>query len=544
MSFSLKTPDDVLRSNLALSVIALVFLGWFAGVFVLYDLPRSLIVPGLWQAAKNTLDTPSLWVGPAVGFAIGCFAFAYFVSRYENHYGGAQFIKRLRGPKMVNPRVLSAMTKKGDGQLRFAGIPVPKEVESTQFFIGGSTGSGKSVAISDYIESALRRGDRLICVDPDGGFMRYFYRHGDLILNPFDKRGQGWSIFNEIRNSFDCEQYAISMIPRSPDLNQESWNSMARTIVSETLSVLLAQGSATTERLVHWLTIASNEQLKALLAGTPAAGCFHGAEDTLASIRTVLTQYITPHKYLSPGDFSFRDWLDNGKGSLWITWREDMLQALKPLISCWVDVTCASVLSMPEDRDRRMHLVCDELDSLEKLNYIIDAATKGRKKGLRIMPGIQSLSQLNGTYGNDDALTLRNCFRSSAMFGIGELDTYTAEEFSRGLGEHTVVRKSPSTTAGSAGARVSMTHRQDTERIVSPAEIHLLRNLTGYVKLAGNYPIARVAMKYKKRDVVIEAIVMADEFQDKPQERNRLFIDGHAALVDDDGVIDMAGQQR
>ena len=55
-----------------------------------------------------------------------------------------------------------------------------------------------------YIGSAQERGERTICIDPDGGFMRHFFRPGDVILNPFDARGQGWSVFNEIRSSFDC----------------------------------------------------------------------------------------------------------------------------------------------------------------------------------------------------------------------------------------------------------------------------------------------------------------------------------------------------
>lgn len=520
MAHGQRTPDDALRGWLAVSALALSLAGWLAGVALYYRMPASLLARGIWFAAIATPGIPLLWIGPLCGLLVGIAVFALGVRYYANHFGGAAFVARLRGPRMVSQHVLASKTRSGRGQLRFAGIPVPHATESTQFFVGGSTGTGKSVCIGDYVESALARGDRMVCIDPDGASMRYFFSQGDRILNPFDKRSQGWSIFNEIRTSFDCEQYAISLIPRSPSTEQETWNSMGRTIVSETLTVLLSQGQGTTERLVHWLTAASNDDLKALLAGTPAVGCFHGATDTLASIRTVLTQYITPHKYLPSGDFSFRDWLDEGGSTLWITWREDMLQALKPLISCWVDVTCASVLSMPENPARRMHLVCDELDSLEKLNYIIDAATKGRKKGLRIMPGVQSLAQLNNTYGREDALTLRNCFRSSFLCGIGELDTYTAEEFSRGLGEHTVLRRVPSRGAGRNG---TISHRQDTERMVSPAEFHLLPNLTGYVKLAGDHPLARVTLKYKTRPLVAAPILMADAFQGRPQGEGLLF---------------------
>jgi len=162
---------------------------------------------------------------------LGMLIFAACAKRYVNHFGGSVFVTRLRGPRMVGQKVLASQTR-----------------ENTQFFVGGSTGTGKSVCISDYIESAVARGDRIICVDPDGASMRYFCKSGDVVLNPFDKRSQGWSIFNEIRTSFDCEQYAISLIPRSPSTEQETWNSMGRTIVSETLTVLLRQGARCTPR--------------------------------------------------------------------------------------------------------------------------------------------------------------------------------------------------------------------------------------------------------------------------------------------------------
>ena len=508
-----RSPDDAMRGWLAVATFLLILGGWLAGFFLYFQMPKNMIFKGLWYGIIATPANPMLWIGPFTGLLLGVALFIYGSVRWTNKFGGAEYIRHLRGPRMVNQYGLRSRTKRGKNQLRFMNTPVPKEVESTHFLVGGSTGTGKSQCIAGYVESAQARGDRIICIDPDGGFMRHFYKPGDVILNPFDARGQGWSVFNEIRSSFDCEQYAISMIPRSPSTEQESWNSMARTIVSETLHVLIQNNEISTDRLVHWLTSASNRDLQRLLAGTPAEGCFHGAEETLASIRVVLTQYVTPHKYLSSGVFSFRDYLEKGEGNIWVTWRQDQLQALKPLISCWTDVICAAVLSMPEDRDRGLHLVCDELDSLEKLNYLVDAATKGRKKGFRILPGVQSLAQLRRTYGGDDALTLRNSFRSVALFGVAEMDTYTAEEFSKGLGEHTVIRRNDSVSVGGrGGSRGTTGTRQDSERVVSPAEIHLLPNLTGYLKFAGNYPIAKVRMHYTARPDVIEPMVMAEQY--------------------------------
>nr|GFD14127.1 hypothetical protein [Tanacetum cinerariifolium] len=207
-------------------------------------------------------------------------------------------------------------------------------------------------------------------------------------------------------------------IPRAPSTEQEQWNAMARTIVAETMGVLWRRAEATTDRLHYWLVEASNADLGQLLQNTPAAGMFHGADETLGSVRTVLTRYIAAHKYLEPPAddeiaFSIRDWLEQGTGNLWITWREDMLPALKPLINCWIDVICQSSLSSNVDNATDMHLVIDETDSLDKLNYLVIAATKARKHKLHIACGFQSYAQLDETNGKNDALTLRNSLKNS-----------------------------------------------------------------------------------------------------------------------------------
>ena len=86
-----------------------------------------------------------------------------------------------------------------------------------------------------------------------------------------------------------------------------------------------------------------------------------------------------------------------------------------------------------------------------------------------------------------------------------------------------MLRRAPSVSVGTAGGKGTLSHRQDTERLVSPAEFHLLPNLTGYVKLAGDYPIARVSLRYRRRPVVVDPMLMADGFNDRPQQENLLF---------------------
>lgn len=94
-------------------------------------------------------------------------------------------------------------------QLRIMNVPVPTSVEDLHCNVVGSTGTGKSQVIVGYIESAHKRGDRILCADPNGGFMQSLWKQADTILNPFDARGQHWSLFNEIRTAYDVEQYSV-----------------------------------------------------------------------------------------------------------------------------------------------------------------------------------------------------------------------------------------------------------------------------------------------------------------------------------------------
>ena len=522
MSAGSRRYDDRHKGLMFLLVLLGSVGAWFWAAQRLYTLPHDQLARALYYAALSTPHTPLLWVPTTLAFIYGMIVFAVLAVYFRSGFEGADFAIFLRGATMASPAQLRDLTRNWfRPQLILGGIPVPIKIESQHYSFTGSTGSGKSQAIAEYIESALARGkprwyrpwakpERIVCVDPNGAFMEKFYQPGDIIINPFDERSRSWGIYNEIRVPFDVELFAVSVIPKSPSTEQEVWNAMARTITAEVMLKLWRLNRGTTDHLVYWLTMAPNEQLQEMLADTAAAGMFHGAEETLGSVRTVLTRYITPHKFLAAietaqKEFSFRDWLDNGAGNVWITWREDQLSALKPLISCQFDVLCAAALSAPANRKRpATHLVADELDSLEKLNYVVQAGTKGRKHKLYIAAGFQSYAQLDDTNGKQAALTLRNSFRNTLSFDIADMDTYTAGEISKGLGEHEVIRKRET-----GGKNPTTTYDKEREPLVMPSQIHNLPDLTGYVKLSGRHPIARVTLQYKDRPKVIEPIVMA-----------------------------------
>jgi type IV secretory pathway TraG/TraD family ATPase VirD4 len=203
-----------------------------------------------------------------------------------------------------------------------------------------------------------------------------------------------------------------------------------------------------------------------------------------------------------------RRWLESGKGSLYITWREDMAQALRPLISTWFDVLVSSLLSLPPSDERLVWFFLDELASMERLSSLEDGLTKGAKHGGRFVCGLQSTAQLDDIYTRDKAVVLRSCFRNLLVLNIPNTDPATAEEYSKGLGEWEFIRNEKSHAHNwHRGNTVTYTKRHVRERAVMPSEIHKLPDLTGYLKLAGDYPIAKVKLKPKDYPVRNRAIV-------------------------------------
>lgn len=477
-------------------LVVLPVVAWLSMAAWRYGIDRP-VAHGLARIAKLTPRDDFLIGALVLGLVAGFFLADWLVRRFDTQFGGAAFKRFLRGTRMISQRSLRKLTAEpGKAQVLVAGTPIPTWLETLHLLVAGATGTGKTVGIAQIIETLLRRGDRAIIVDPNGAFLSRFYFPGDVVLNPFDKRSEAWSIFNELRDEYDFKRYALSVVPEGLTDEAEEWNGYARLLFQAATRKMAQRGNTTVVHLIKLLTAESEDTLKEFLADTEAEGLFVGAKEALSSARFILAKYLDPHRYLKEGGaFSIRRWLeDESGGNLYITWREDMLEALKPLVSTWVDILCTSILSLPESPDRRLWTVIDELDSLQKLPSLEDALTKGRKHGLRIVAGIQSTAQLERTNGEKDATVLRSCFRSILVLGGGRSDSKTAEDLSKSLGEHEVERETQGESSNDRGGSRSRTTRIERERVVMPSEIQSLPELTGYLGFAGELPIARVEL--------------------------------------------------
>jgi hypothetical protein len=375
---------------------------------------------------------------------------------------------------------------------------------ANRFKFIGTTGTGKSTAIAQLLGQALARADRAVIADPDGGYLRRFYRpeRGDVILNPFDERSLRWDPFAEVRREYDIDQLARSLIP-DQDGGDRSWRGYARTFFSAVMRQAHASGTRDVKDLFRLLTMAGADELRTLTRGTPAqpflepqnAKMFHSLQ-SVASSAVASLEYIADQRSAS---FSIRDWVDrgsNGGGVLFIPYRAGQIAALRSTISAWMRIAIFAAMDRGE-QDQRLWFVVDELDALGPIDGLKDALARVRKFGGRCVLGFQSVAQVASTYGHGEAHTIvENCgnsfvFRCSASEGGG-----TARFASALIGQRQVRRTMVSTSRRDLDffGSSSRSDHLSVEPAVMDSEIEQIPDLCGYLKLASRAEWLRLRM--------------------------------------------------
>jgi type IV secretory pathway TraG/TraD family ATPase VirD4 len=447
-----------------------------------------------------------------LAFAAGVSAaFGYAGGRVivQGHAAGKNYQRGSIVAEQLPPSPRSHQRARSRG-ITLAGLEIPAQDETKHFKLIGTTGTGKSTAISEILTRALARGDRAVIADPDGGYLQSFYAkdRGDFILNPFDTRSVKWDLFAEIRGAPDVEQLSRSLIPdhEGPD---RSWREYARTFFTAVTRQMHCAGISDVGELYRLLVVAETSELRTLLRGTPAQPFLdeHNAR-MFDSIRSVTSSAVGALDYIAQqrtSGFSVRRWVnETTPGVLFIPYKAGQIAALRSTISGWMRLAIFEAMNQDEPREpgsadanRPLWFVVDELDALGQIDGLKDALARLRKFGGRCILGLQSIAQVSSTYGQGDAHTIvENCgntliLRCSASEGGG-----TARFASQLIGEREVLRTTVSKSRRVTQMLGSVTHNQhlSVESAVLASQVEQLPDLTGYLKCASNPAWQRVRL--------------------------------------------------
>lgn len=408
----------------------------------------------------------------------------------------------LRGPRP--PRSLGIRLSPGwfSTSLVLGNYRLPRRYEPYHVLVTGSPGSGKSSLLEGVFPVLRRRDGRTIVFDLGGESWVRHAREGDALLNPLDGRSLSWSPFAEMAHPHDAARLARSLVPQGRGESQE-WHHYAQELVGALLERLLREGTGTNGRLVALLSRASDRELRDLLGSSPVGRYFApGAERMSASIRAIVASHLPALSVLDPEAgreaFSFRRWLAGGEGPRWLflTVREDQLALLRPLLTTWIDAALAALLALRPDPERRLWLVLDEFDTLGAIPSLLDALTKGRKYGLAVLAGLQSVVQLERRYGREGAHVLLACFATKAFLRSSDIET--ASYAARQLGSRECL-VSESTRSRRSGR--SRTERVVKTELVLPSEVGLLPDRRGWLQPPGANRVRRLRIPKPSRRV-------------------------------------------
>jgi hypothetical protein len=380
-----------------------------------------------------------------------------------------------------------------------AGIPVAFADETKHFKLIGTTGTGKSTAIRELLQTALARGDRAVIADPDGGYLNTFYdaARGDVILNPFSPGSAKWSLLGEITNDYDVEQLARSLIPDSGDPDRV-WSDYARTFFIAVVQQVIQSGIKDDSAVDRLFNQASEKVLRDLLAKTSAAPMLaEGNEKMFGGVRSITTSALRSLKYVTRqqgAPFSVRTWVSKGSarqaggsgGVLFLPYKAGEIAALRSMISAWMRLAIFEAMNR-EEGDQRLWFVIDELDALGEIDGLKDALARLRKFGGRGVVGLQSIAQVSSTYGKGVADTIvENCGNTLILRCSASEHGGTSEFASKLIGQREVTHTTRSRTrrAGEWRASTTTSEQVKIEPAVMSSEIERLPDLEGFLKFA------------------------------------------------------------
>ncbi len=410
-----------------------------------------------------------------------------------------------RGNTLVSWKCLARLLRKSGeaSDLHLENLPLMKNKETSHILITGTTGSGKTNAFHIFLPQIRQRGDRAIVLDITGDFVSQYYNEKtDIILNPLDTRSETWHPWADCHLDSHYDVFAEAMIQPKDGSKDPFWDNASRAILKTALRKYAARKNTNIQKLYTFLLSSTDKEFEDFFRETEAATfAFKNNEKTTHSIRSVLSSQIEGFRQLEPTKeaFSIRKWVSDEKkeGFLFITARPDQREALRPLVSAWMDIALNALMILPENQGRRLWFIMDELAALQKLPRLQAGLAESRKYGGCLLVGFQSKPQLEEIYGRSASDAMLDLFNTKVFFRCTEPNTQ--QWISKVLGDKEEAEPQENISYGAHHMRdgVSLSRQTRQKPLVMPTELAQLMDLECYVRLPGDVPCTKVQTSYQ-----------------------------------------------
>lgn len=390
--------------------------------------------------------------------------------------------RHIRGRRRLQGEAALAAWMKAEGadanglKLHSKSPAISKSRETRHLVIFGGTGTGKTVIIRAFMRAANSRGDRMLIFDLKNDFtaefasraMPYNGQHVEVeyvIFAPWDSRSMPWAVAIDVSTLSAAREFAARMIPEAQG-GSPFWSNAARQVLIASLvelqstkpekwgfSDLSKKLTRPIEELAEAARIHFPEALKALSDGqqnVTSAGVLGNMMSYLSVI------FDLARAWPKPGIFSIRDWLTekNKNTRSVILQHNGEFESLARAFNGAVLGLASQLINSPlisESNSRRLWFFLDEFPQLGKVEAVFPLCEIGRSKGVRVVIGMQDISQLKKIYSDHQASALVSMVGTHVVTRVssGETADFICEKL---IGEHEVERLDVSTSSGTGRA--------------------------------------------------------------------------------------------
>lgn len=406
------------------------------------------------------------------------FAVIYFGKKhFQNKADDMVDKKYISGAILLDEQEAIKKSKKYKSNFSFGNVNIPFDDETSHNLIIGSSGSGKTQLFKGGVISKAI-GQKALIHDIKGDWISEFYESSrDLIFNPLDTRSIKWTIWNDIEDIADIKNFVNWIIPENQNSKDPFWVNSARGILEACLIYLWKHDKLKNKDLKE-LIMLDGELLSNKLKNIPG-GEFAAKKDSFLTFKSYM-QWIY---FLEDGNFSIKEWVENGKGFIFLSNTEKTEALFKPIMTLFINVLGSYILNLSDDLERRIYLFLDEFTSLNKLEQVIKLIKLGRSKGASIWLAFQDFQQLEKIYSREDMRTVINSCASIAVLQLKE--PQAAQYFADRFGKMEFFEKNQTVSMGVAVNRdgLSFNEQRKQDYIIKPADILTLTPLKAFIMI-------------------------------------------------------------
>jgi hypothetical protein len=389
------------------------------------------------------------------------------------------------------------------GAVSFGRHRLPMSEATGHFLAVGASGSGKSTLLQILMQTALPG----IGVEKDSRALIYDAKQDILPLlaaicpdakvvtsHPYDKRGAGWLLCQDIKDAAVAMEVAFTFIPPIHE-SQPFFADAARHLSYGVMQSFILSGEPwTLGTFIRAMQSAS--RIRRILRKHPETRAiekqyFYDPRLAANIMSTIATKLLPLSPIAASWDaatetFSLEDWV-NGGWILVLGNYETGRSAIDAINRCLFKRASDLILNQSNSFTRRTWVILDELTEAGKLDGLVSLMKKGRSKGASCVLSFQSIEGLrdNDLYGAEGAAEVTG---QIANRWIGRLECVETARWASSLfGEIEEEEETVSESTGAGGNSRSVNHHRAMRKLVLESELMDIEACNRETGLSGYY---------------------------------------------------------